>query len=285
MNDIKLEITNSEYRKLPQVSKSDLMKITVSPKYFKYCMDHPEENKKTHDLTFGSAAHKWILEKDDFFNEFIVEEKFDKRTSEGKRLAEEFEIRKGNKEVISQEDFETIKAMAEELLKNKWARTLLKGEHEKSFVWEDKETGEGCKCRPDCLCEFKGQHIIVDYKTTRDPEKNAFQKSIEKYGYDLQAGMYTEGMKANTGHDYQFVFIAQEKKPPYDFNIFQCDEEMMTSGKNLFHILIKKLHECKTTGKWNGVMEDENKLTSLGLPPWAKGVGVPSDDEESEDFE
>ena len=275
------EMSNKEYRQHEGISKSDLMKLTVSPKFFKYSMDNPS-TLKTHDLTFGSAAHKWILEKDDFFNEFIIEEKFDRRSKEGKALAEEFELRKGDKEVISQEDFDTIKAMADELLKNKWARILLDGNHEESFFWKDKETGEQCKCRPDCYTEYKGQHIIVDYKTTRNPEKNAFQKSIENYGYDLQAGMYCEGMKEITGNDYDFVFIAQEKKPPYDFNIFQCNDELMTSGRNLFHLLIKKLHECKVNNDWHGVIEDENKITELGLPPWSNGV---PDSSESEDFE
>lgn len=89
------------------------------------------------------------------------------------------------------------------------------------------------------------QHILVDYKTTDNAETEAFRSSAIKYGYDLQAGMYLEGYKANTGQDAIFLFIAQEKKEPYAINILQADEFMVKEGKQLFHDLMDIYHECK----------------------------------------
>lgn len=264
------EMSNADYRKHEGISKSDLFKITKSPYHFKYWMDHKDEQEDTTALRFGRAVHKYILETDDFFNEFAIMPVFDRRTKDGKAQYEAWMNENASKDYVTEEEFETLKAMAEVVKNNKYASRLLKGEHEKSFFWVDEETGEACKCRPDCLTEVGEQHIIVDYKTTEDAELSAFMKSAIKYGYDLQAGMYCEGMKKNTGHDYIFVFVAQEKKPPFDINVLQVDEFFMKEGTELFHNLMNIYHECKTTGNWWGVMGKGGEVNSLGLPNWLR---------------
>lgn len=262
-------MTNKEYRKHEGISKSDLFKITKSPMHFKYALEHPQED--TPALLFGRAVHKYLLEKDDFFNEFAVMPQFDRRTKEGKEKYAEFEKSVVGKDIISETDFEVIKEMAAVIDSSKYARRLLTGETEQSYFWKDEATGETCKCRPDCLVTVSGRKIIVDYKTTDDAETEAFMKSAIKYGYDLQAGMYTEGMKANTGDDYLFLFVAQEKKPPYAINIVQPDDYFMTEGNQLFHQLMEIYHECKETDNWYGYMKT-GEVNSLSIPNWLKGA-------------
>lgn len=80
--------------------------------------------------------------------------------------------------------------------------------------------------------------------------------------------MYCEGYKANTGEDAIFIFVAQEKKPPYAINILQADEFMMIEGKNLFHDLMEIYHNCKVTDNWYGYMGENGDVQSLGLPKW-----------------
>lgn len=263
-------MNNKDYRQHEGISKSDLFKITKSPLHFHWHMEHPEENDSP-SLKFGRAVHKYILEKDDFFNEVAVMPVFDRRTKEGKAKAEEFMANAVGKDVISETDFEVIKEMAAVIDGSKYARRLLTGDTEQSFFWTDEATGETCKCRPDCLCTVGGQKIIVDYKTTEDAETEAFMRSAIKYGYDLQAGMYTEGMKANTGDDYLFIFVAQEKKPPYAINIVQADEFFMSEGNQLFHDLLAIYHECKETDNWYGYMKT-GEVNSLSIPNWLKGA-------------
>ena len=260
-------MTNKEYREHEGISKSSLFKITKSPMHFKWAMENPQED--TPSLLFGRCVHKYILEPETFFNEVAIIPTCDKRTKEGKAIYEKFLVVSSGKDVISQTDFEIIKEMAEVIRGNKFADLLLTGQHEESFFWTDEETGEACKCRPDCLCEIKGRHIIVDYKTTEDAETSAFMKSAIKYGYDLQAGMYIEGMKHNTDiEDYMFVFVAQEKKPPYAINIVECTPDFITEGTQLFHDLMAIYHECKEKDDWYGYMQ--NGINKLELPDWLK---------------
>ena len=261
-----VKIPQSEYRSHPAISKSDLFKITKSPLHFKWAMENRED--KTPALVFGSACHKYVLEKEDFDKEFAVMPDVNRRTKAGREEYEAFLAVNGGKDVISPDDFEKIVTMAAVVHKNKFADRLLQGEHEISFFWTDEATGEECKCRPDDIVVIGDQHILVDYKTTDNAETEAFRSSAIKYGYDLQAGMYLEGYKANTGQDAIFLFIAQEKKEPYAINILQADEFMVKEGKQLFHDLMDIYHECKVTDNWYGYMGESGDIQNLGLPKW-----------------
>ena len=77
-------IPNKEYREREGVSSTDLKKIAKSPAHFRYWKDHPQED--TPSLLFGRAAHKYMLEKDEFKTEFAVAPNVDRRTKEGKEL-------------------------------------------------------------------------------------------------------------------------------------------------------------------------------------------------------
>ena len=139
----------SEYRAHPAISKSDLFKITKSPLHFKWSMENRED--KTAALIFGSACHKYILERDDFDSEFAVALNVDRRTKTGKEEYAKWLEENEGKDVVSSDDMEKIKAMAEVIDSNKFAKRLFSGEHEKSFFWTDEQTEEECKC----MCVLK----------------------------------------------------------------------------------------------------------------------------------
>lgn len=77
-----IKIPNKEYRTREGVSSTDLKHLMRSPAHFKYWKEHPQED--TPALLFGRASHKYMLEKDDFFNEFAVVPNIDRRTKAGK---------------------------------------------------------------------------------------------------------------------------------------------------------------------------------------------------------
>ena len=133
-----LSIPQSEYRAHPAISKSDLFKITKSPLHFKWSMENKED--KTAALIFGSACHKYILERDDFDSEFAVALNVDRRTKSGKEEYAKWLEENEGKDVVSSDDMEKIKAMAEVIDSNKFAKRLLSGEHEKSFFWTDEKS-------------------------------------------------------------------------------------------------------------------------------------------------
>ena len=254
-------MSQKEYRAAEGISRSELFTIDKTPLHFKYQQENPKEDTKS--LKFGRAAHKYILEKDDFFNEFTIEPIIDRRTKAGKEKYQEFLADLRDKESISADDFQIIQDMYASIQSNPVAVTLLTGEHEKNFFWTDDMTGEKCKCRLDCLSEYEGKKYIVDYKTTDSCEDGHFERACRKYGYKFQAGMYTEGVFQNTFEQYGFVFVAQEKSAPYAVRVYFCTPEFVAQGYDKFRELIGIYHHCKETGNWYGYEGPENLVTEL----------------------
>lgn len=261
MIDLGQKMTNKEYREHEGISKSRLFNIAKSPFHFKYALDHPQEDTKS--LIFGRAAHKYILERDEFFEEFAVAGNVDRRTKAGKDYYNHLLSVSGDKDLISVDDYEIIAQMFAVIQGNQDASNLLKGIHERSFFWTDENTGEKCKCRPDCITEYKGVKYIVDYKTTDSCEDGNFERSCRKYGYKLQAGMYAEGLFQNTFDQYGFAFVAQEKTPPYPVRIYICTPEYIAQGYEHFRELIEIYHSCKLSGNWYGYEGPDNLVTEL----------------------
>lgn len=246
----------SNYNTIPAVRRSDLWEIRKSPAHYLYAVTH--EQDQTPALAFGIAAHKYILEPDDFWNEYALAPEVDRRTKDGKAAWAEFQNSLGDKSAISSSDYSTILEMHAALMQNETAAALLKsGAHEVPIEWTDAETGEPCKCRPDVLTKYDGQKYIVDYKTTTSCENYAFERACRIYGYKLQAGMYTEGVFNETFDQFRFAFVAQEKNPPYASRVYFCDPGFVEEGIDLFHELIRIYHNCRVTGIWPGYEDKE----------------------------
>ena len=134
--------------------------MVKSPAHFRYWKDNPQED--TASLLFGRSVHKYVLEKDDFFNEFAVAPLVDRRTKEGKAQWLLFQDQSVGKDIITQEDFEKIQAMYDALYATPFVAKLLSGEKELSFFTEDDRTGLIVKCRPDCITNLVQMQVVMD---------------------------------------------------------------------------------------------------------------------------
>jgi len=259
-------MTESEYRCSDGISRSELWRLRDSPEKFIWFQQHPEP--PTPALVFGAAVHKLLLEEESFADEFSLAPECDRRSKAGKEEYNAFLKASEGKRIISVADFEKATEMVYRIRKTPFTKKLLSGEHEKPFFWTDELTGELCKIRVDCISEIKGSPVVIDYKTTSDASTDGFMRSAIKYGYDFQAGMYCEGVERATGKKPLFVFIAQEKNPPYSVNILQADDGMIRRGYDTFRELIGIYHECATTGNWYGYLGAYEMINELSLPNW-----------------
>lgn len=258
------------YRSAEGISRSELWKLRESPEKFKWHRENPQPPSSA--LIFGRAVHKLLLEPETFDDEFAIMPKFDKRTKDGKIAEESFREVLSDRDIITNVDYKIASEMAEKARKNPFVQELLVGEYEKPLFWKDDLTGELCKVRLDILTNYNGELTVVDYKTTTNAETHKFNRSIYNYGYHFQAGMYCEAVKQTlkTGEFPNFVFIAQEKTPPYPINIIAVPEDVILHGYDVFRELIGIYHECKETGYWygyNGAFNLPNEAYLLG---WVK---------------
>lgn len=263
-------MTEQEYRSHPAVSRSELFKILDSPEKFKYFKENPEE--PTPALKFGQLFHKLLLQPESFADEFAVAVECNRRTKSGQALWEKFSEESAGKTIITADEFALAVEMCTALKNNAWVSKMLKGEKEKEFFWTDEMTGEECKCRTDLLFEvlMDGEPVllVIDFKTAAEADTESFIRAAINNGYDFQAAMYTEGVRANTHKKVLFVFVVIEKKPPYAINVLQADTLLLRRGGDLFREAIGIYHDCKETGNWYGYLGKFNQINNLSLPAW-----------------
>ncbi len=261
-------MTDREYREHDGVSRSQLWRLKESPEKFKYAEEHPEE--PTPALIFGQMVHKLVLEPETFNDEFAVAPDVDRRTKDGKAAWALFAEMNDGKTIVKAEDYDTACAMRNALLENDLVMKLLSGKHEIPLFWTDELTGEKCKVRLDAVLPLDSQVIITDYKSTSDASTESFMRSAINYGYDFQSAMYTEAVKCliANGKRVTFMFIAQEKEPPYAFNVLAADEKFVLRGYDTFRELLGIYHECKVSGNWYGYLGPQNQINVLGLPSY-----------------
>lgn len=245
-------MTNEQYHAdRSAVSSSGLKKLLISPAHYK---DYIEaERVETTALRVGTAIHTALLEPEVFSQTYIVAPVVDRRTKEGKAAWAEFLATLGDKKVVTEAELQMLRGIAAEVAKHKMASTLLTiGVAEQSIFWTDKETGIRCKVRPDSLSAY----ATLDVKSTESAHRADFPRSCVRYGYDLSAAMYQEGVREATGEVRDFVFLAVEKSSPHACALYKASEEMLASGYQKFRFALRTLAECREKGVWPSYQPD-----------------------------
>ncbi|MCP3675754.1 MAG: hypothetical protein GY829_14975, partial [Gammaproteobacteria bacterium] len=172
----------------------------------------------------------------------------------------EFQKQTG-KSILTPDDIEQIKGMAEAVGKNEYAMTLLNGGlAEQSIYWTDEETGLNCRVRPDYL-----NHHCTDLKSVQSVRPQFFAKKAYDLGYHISQAMYQDGIYQVTGDFKQFKFLCVEKTPPFLNAVHAFNDESAEEGHKQYRTNLNRLAECLDTGVWPGVDNDEE----MSLPAYA----------------
>jgi exodeoxyribonuclease VIII len=251
------------------VSSSELKRILVSPAHYQRYLISPP--LPTSAQEFGSAVHAALFEPRRFALEYAVQPKLNSRTKEGKSATEAFRREHLGQRFLSQADWEAIQTIRAKVLERQFANLLLSepnGVPEQALYWVDHSAGVGegirCKCRPDWRCEV----AILDLKTTTDASALAFARDIVKYGYDLSAAFYVDGVsQTSSGALLPFVFVVVEKETS-EVALYQADAEMIEVGREKYRRALSMLAECRKTGTWPGY-QPSGDIEDISLPRWA----------------
>jgi len=266
------DIDINDYHSGPGISRSSLIHFQRSPFHYWHNAMNPfkEEKepvdviKKVNSLDFGNALHTYILEPDTFFDRYVVLEKVNRATKEGKALYAEIKnfAEQRSLQIICREAFAEIQAMNRSLQSNEDARGLIADAlYERSIYWNDPNTDLLCKVRPDIW----HSNMIVDLKTCQSASYKDFQRSIIGYGYHVQAGMIQEAIKHVLNEKIKnFVYVAIEKDPPYAVAVYQLEEMAIEHGVAQFRHLIRGVRECIDNNHWPSY-----ESSVINLPSWA----------------
>lgn len=236
------------------------------PAKFKWDRDNVTPPKTEFEI--GTAAHRLIL--GDGPN--LVRTKATRWDSKAAKQ-EVADIREAGGVPLKPDDYQRVHTMADALRRHPVASALFNPEHgrpEQSLFCQDPATGVWLRTRLDWLPNpHQGRLIIPEYKTCRDASDDAFAKSIATYGYHQQADFYTTCTRLLhlAGPDSEFLFVAQEKEPPYLVNIVGLEANAWRIGRAKNRAAIERYAECAATDTWPGYGDDPNYLP---LPPWAE---------------
>lgn len=240
------------------------------PALYRWEQDHGQPAKRAFE--FGHAAHKLVLGNGP---ELVVIEG-DWRTKAAKKARDD--ARAAGAVPLHTAEYEQVQAMAAALRAHDDAARLFdasRGKPEQSLFWvdeDDKTTWR--RARYDWYPVRTGNRlIVVDYKTTVCADPETLRRTVYTYGYHMQADWYLDGAKALrlAGDDEEpaFVFVFQEKQPPYLITVAELDPDALDAGRARNRDAIARYAECTRTGRWPGHASD---VVTLSLPPWAENA-------------
>jgi hypothetical protein len=169
-------------------------------------------------------------------------------------------------------EHEQVLGMAKALAEHPVASALFdpdSGKPEQSLFWRDERHDVMRRARLDWLpFATDGRMIIPDYKSCVSAEPSSFAKSVWNYGYYMQAAWYLDTVLAlGLAERAAFVFVAQEKTPPYVVSVFELDADALDFGRRRNDQALEVYAECTATDTWPAYTSD---VETLSLPGWAE---------------
>lgn len=280
------KITSEKYHKdpcmSPSLSRSIIYDILFhSPAHAWW--NHPRLNpgfreKVDEKYDVGSAAHALFLEG---FNAVEVIEADDWRKKGTKEQGDK--ARKIGKIPLLRKQWDKVEEMTLSAISDIKECTELgidnlstDGNSELSYIWEEK--GVFLRARPDWIS--KDRKLIIDYKTTgNSANPHDFARQIISCGYDIQAALYTRGVRTLENIEPKFVFVVQETEKPYMCSFIGLPPEFLGMGKSKVEYGIFIWSHCMEKNEWPGYPKQVCWVDppTWGLAQWeqvAERIGI-----------
>lgn len=300
------ELSNDDYRALPEISGSDLVTIhNDCPAAWRF-----GEPKESPALAEGIAAHVAVLEHEDFVGRFYRDidpaehpdaldtakdmqawlkesgikgysgktkaELIDMILSTGETpqiidlMREKAAKENGDAAPLKPAVYDRIDLMRRTIRANEeYAERLTGGEAEVSVVRPDL----GLKCRFDYLT---ADGEIWDYKTTASAHPEKFGRQAHDVGYWLKMALQHDLFVAEFGEaPKSVVLLAQTKAAPFICQAYEMTAEQLEIGREQYQAAHRLYLRCKESDIWpaygGGVQE-------LVTPVWvARMYGIEDD--------
>lgn len=255
-------IPDTEYHAAKDILSSSGARRLITSTPRKFYEEMTTERPYNPAFEIGHAAHTLMLTVGDPF-EVVDADSW--RTKDAK-AARDAALQAGKTPLLAKE-YAQVRAMADAILEHPVAGELFTRNDtvmEQSLYWTDEQTGVACRARPDLA--VNDWSLIVDYKTTVSADPKEFAKSIAKYGYHQQQAWYCEAVETLTGVRPEFVFVCQEKTPPYEVSLIQLDADAVRIGGRLNEDARSIYAACMDSGVWPSY---PTSMQVVGLPAWA----------------
>ena len=246
------DVPFSEYRQLPGVNASTISKLAEGYRAYQSSVleNSPEsifykESSERH-FAKGTATHSLVLEGSAAYNRDVVimpttriEEGEEKKNIRRGKWWDGFKAENHGKVILSGKERFQVDAMAQAVFSHQGALEEFDKapQRELTILWWSNQFQTVCKARLDAV-SLDGRSL-VDLKTTRDVDLDAFSRACGRYGYHIQAYWYTEAaingfdiseeQLAKSPIEFSFV-VVESSKPAPEVAVFSVPSEMMLDG-------------------------------------------------------
>ncbi|WP_337049992.1 PD-(D/E)XK nuclease-like domain-containing protein [Serratia fonticola] len=168
-------------------------------------------DEDTEALSIGAAVHTALLEPDRFAVEYACAPVVNLRTNAGKEALAAFEERCSQAGItpMKAEEHRKVCLMRDSARAQPIVSALLQHGVAELSVFFRTDRGTLFKIRPDWFGQLTSVPFVLDVKTTDDV--HVFGKSVEAYGYHVQAAFYSWVMHMAFGIEVDFAFSALSK--------------------------------------------------------------------------
>jgi hypothetical protein len=274
------DLTYQQYAAIDAARHSQLKEMAVSPKRYRWALDHPRED--TDAFRWGRLVHTAALEPHLLTDTYVAGEHgigpdftiWEGAQRRGKAW-DAFQAEHDGRPILTIKKFGELVALREKaalvasvLHSDPIAGPMLAAGHrEGAVVWVDERTGLRCKARFDTAFLTKDGHL-ADLKTSaRGVDPRGFGRTAASFAYHQQLSFYADGIAAVTGGLRPPVsIIAVESAEPHDVVVYDLDEQTLDLGRQSYHELLVRLEACQRANLWPGVANGDRML--LKLPEW-----------------
>jgi hypothetical protein len=150
------------------------------------------------------------------------------------------------------------------------------GKSEVTFVWQEGPTL--CKARADRIAA--DHSIIIDYKSTATSvQPDAWSRTMLDY---MGAAWYRRGVKAVTGVEPDYLFLAGERDPPHLHALIGVNPADLALGEEKIAVALRDWQRRESANHWPGYPA---RTVYPDIPPWHRaqwmerngGDGLPAD--------
>ena len=253
------DLDEASYRGASEISKSDLDLVRRDPALYEWSRKAPKVEDKDSPLRFGSLFHKYLLQPEIFERDHVsdvdtrdmvdtvedIKAILDSRGISYKKTARKPELidllslnapdvqikelaQKEHKaiygdSIVSLSDMKKLQDMRASVLAHPlMASLLVDGNAEVSFFLEGT-----FKCR----CDYLKDNVIIDIKTTGNIDD--IERTVVKYRYHVQAGLYKHIVETITHEHHEFVFCFVGKnidRETYPVQVFSLPSDVEDIG-------------------------------------------------------
>tara|TARA_R100001443_G_scaffold21957_1_gene34164 strand:- start:2404 stop:3222 length:819 start_codon:yes stop_codon:yes gene_type:complete len=223
------EVTDLNYYDDHMYMTNSTLKMFIDkcPRAFQHVLNNPI--KATAAMKFGTAFHMLVLENLDFNKHYAIEpDGIDKRTTLGKVTWEKFVEKSHGKEHLAHKDYFQMLEMRTQLMQHEHYSLLENcNQFEKIYLWKNEVLDIKCKGKLDAVNTT--EKYIVDLKTTRDANPEAFKEVIINQKYHMQAAFYCDAL----GYKDYYIY-AIEKLRPHCMCVYKMSEDMLKAGRLMY---------------------------------------------------